>query len=713
MAIQTNLVQVSVPNNEGIVGTPTVFTFGFNQQIVASKLKVTFNIDEKTVIKETRNITKSLKPVPGSLKEGTAELTFPEALAGAVLDIKFSFTGNIQSLPTSVSIKIKKKNGSADVEKVEKVYWSEQESASFGTTLPHRREINKNEWAFLHIYTQGMFGRDMFVQIREYNNEKNIRPIKNMNVVIRDNVVSVPYSMTSAIADFTSKYKTVFEGECLELYARVHPDKTKIDSGEKSLNLFLHYKEEEKNPAKPTTIPPVKVIIAEDEEGEKITTKAMCSLEFRPDNSYIGDYGFDWIRKGDTGATQPFNDHAFQDYMGKHYHTATNKVETNGNKTGDSFKYDKDTNTTVIDPKTNLVDGSFGDGKMYNRLKKRYRKLIFKWNDVSGKPLETYTPIMTLMNGKVAKLNLHLNIKQQPQKIVFEFNNSNANNFLKINNPVSKEITSNLKTQPMEIECTGEFDDEYTLYARAFGKNDPKGEICGMLRILPNGKMYQRKIKITIFNVQTNINGTLNNGSNISSSSNKGKNRIIELLKQALMIPVFEDLDIITTDNNQLLNNCCVRVNANLPNTGNGINSGDYALDENRTSNIVSTLEQKRIAQHGHTHDNAIRLYFLDEVMPTKDSLGNWINGVSTTGFSAPSAPGFTICFGTCGNETASHELFHTLGLYHTFDGYKLNAKFTFKYCKTDNVMDYTHNIRKKRLSLYHWQWQIINIKIR
>jgi hypothetical protein len=63
--------------------------------------------------------------------------------------------------------------------------------------------------------------------------------------------------------------------------------------------------------------------------------------------------------------------------------------------------------------------------------------------------------------------------------------------------------------------------------------------------------------------------------------------------------------------------------------------------------------------------------------------------------------------------ETPSHELLHTLGLPHPFDGNSHNAKFTFEYCKTNNVMDYTHNVRKKRLSLYHWQWQIINIKTR
>jgi hypothetical protein len=630
MANQTNLMQVSVPNNEGIVGTPTVFIFEFDQQIVASKLKVTFNIYEDKVIKESRNIIKPLKPVSGSLKKGTAELTFPEALAGAVLDIKFSFTGKIQSLPASISIKIKKKNGTVDVEEIEKVYWSEQELASFGTTLPHKREIYKNEWAFLHIYTKGMSGYNLLAQIREYDNEKDIRPIKNIGVVMRDNVVSIPYSMASAITDFKSKYKTIFEKECLELYARAHPDKTKIDSGKKSPNLFLHYKKEEKNPVKPTTVPPVKVIIAEEEGEKEIKTKARCSLEFRPNNSYIGDYGFDWIRKGDTGAPQPFNDHTFRDYMGKHYHVATNKVETNGNKTGDSFKYDKDTNSIVLNPNTNILDNSFGDGTMYNRSKKRFKPLVFSWKDSSGKPFETHTPIMTLMQGKAAELDLFLDIKTIPEKIVFELSNPQAANYLTLN---KTEINSGFSegvdktTHKLVITCNGEFDDEYILYARAFGKNDPKGEICGILRILPNGQMYQHRIKIVLFSIKTNINGIDNYGKN---SPSYRKDRINQILNQALVISDIEEVDLDTTKNRNFRRDYCKLIGSNYVIAG----------DRTRSWNLRTYLESSRDSKYDHYY----KIYYFDE-----EEAGR--NGYSWD-------YKYAVCFNTANSEQESTNFF-------------------------------------------------------
>lgn len=55
------------------------------------------------------------------------------------------------------------------------------------------------------------------------------------------------------------------------------------------------------------------------------------------------------------------------------------------------------------------------------------------------------------------------------------------------------------------------------------------------------------------------------------------------------------------------------------------------------------------------------------------------------------------------------HELLHSMGVYHTFDN---NSKYTFKFRNTDNVMDYTHQIGKKRFTTNIWQWRILNKNI-
>ncbi|GAA4762741.1 hypothetical protein GCM10023230_10120 [Flavobacterium hankyongi] len=59
------------------------------------------------------------------------------------------------------------------------------------------------------------------------------------------------------------------------------------------------------------------------------------------------------------------------------------------------------------------------------------------------------------------------------------------------------------------------------------------------------------------------------------------------------------------------------------------------------------------------------------------------------------------------GNDsTAPYELMHAMGLYHTFDN---DGKFTYKLYNTDNIMDYTHQVREDRFSTNKWQWKILN----
>ena len=713
----TNTVQVNVPNNEGIVGTPTVFTFIFSQAVIASNLSVIFNVDEKKVINNPRSIIKPLKAVIGNLKEATAELTFPEALAGATLAISFAIIGIKGVSISSITLKIKRADG---LEEIDTVYWSEQELASFGTILPQKREICKNEWAFLHIYTKGMFGYNMFAQVREYDNQTDIRPIKNFNVEMRDNVVSIPYSMASAITDYKTKYSTVFEKECLELYAKAHQDKTKINEGPRSPNLFLHYKKEEKNPAKKTSVPPVKVIIADDEEEPRIPTKARCSLEFRPVSGYKGDYGFDWVRKGDTGAPQPFNDYAFSDYMGKHYATVLGKdiVQTDGNEGGPDFMEDfrspyadvylseiliPNLNQTNINRVTEL-DKSFEEGRMFDRLRKRFKQLVFPWKN-GKQPYETYVPVMTIMNGKTANLVLHLDIKQEPQKIVFEFNNSRASNFLQLS---VSELNSNLsvtpttrKTHLLNITCNGEFNDEYTLKARAFGKNDPKGEICGILRILPNGQMYQHKIKIAFIGITTNINPPRPPVTGKATPS--GTEKLKNIFGQALLIPDIDDSP--TIDLTGFLLNFkgtfCIS-------NGSGFvidrSTGTLEQRDQRSEKLKQLLLQRLRDKYHGLYDHYYKVFFFLEDAST-----------DVAGYSRGTK--FTVCFKSVLNDDALivHELLHSLELPHTFDGYSRNTKFTYEYIKTDNLMDYS-DIEPPYIipkSLYHWPWQILNLKIR
>jgi len=71
------------------------------------------------------------------------------------------------------------------------------------------------------------------------------------------------------------------------------------------------------------------------------------------------------------------------------------------------------------------------------------------------------------------------------------------------------------------------------------------------------------------------------------------------------------------------------------------------------------------------------------------------------------------ICFPAGYNKvTPVHELLHSLGLPHTFDGSTSRSKYVYKDGHTDNIMDYSHHLRIDRASLFEWQWRALNVKI-
>ena len=192
--------------------------------------------------------------------------------------------------------------------------------------------------------------------------------------------------------------------------------------------------------------------------------------------------------------------------------------------------------------------------------------------------------------------------------------------------------------------------------------------------------MYQHRIKIVLFKVKTNINGMEKTG-----KTDIAKKRINEILGQALVISDIEEVEMDTTKNRNFRRDYCKLV------------SGRYVIDDDdiRSGNLKTYLENLRDSKYDHYY----KIYFFDEREP------------SSSGYSWGYK--YTVCFNTANPETGIHELLHALELAHTFDGYSRNTKFTYQYQTTANIMDYSHLINVTRRYLYHWQWQILNLKLR
>lgn len=82
-----------------------------------------------------------------------------------------------------------------------------------------------------------------------------------------------------------------------------------------------------------------------------------------------------------------------------------------------------------------------------------------------------------------------------------------------------------------------------------------------------------------------------------------------------------------------------------------------------------------------------------------------------TNGYAYPNSTD-GVFFDGYNSATVPHEMLHAMGLPHSFD-YQ-GVPFAYKYHTTDNIMDYSHHSPNpiKRMSLFYWQWKILNNKI-
>jgi|GEM_PF-6325347 len=65
------------------------------------------------------------------------------------------------------------------------------------------------------------------------------------------------------------------------------------------------------------------------------------------------------------------------------------------------------------------------------------------------------------------------------------------------------------------------------------------------------------------------------------------------------------------------------------------------------------------------------------------------------------------IIFDLSNNSTVSHEVYHSLGLPHTFNKLSHDANYNFQARKTDSIMDYSHLEGETTRSTFKWHWQI------
>ena len=252
---------------------------------------------------------------------------------------------------------------------------------------------------------------------------------------------------------------------------------------------------------------------ATDYETEKEEIETKCVVYFRPHNNWSGEFGFDWVRTGDTG------------------------------RVGDKKWYRKIVGKNR-DSRGNISNSNYGnniqpDPNEYTKLLREYK--VFKINFLNDFYV---TPWISLYKGRKAKLSLKLNIEEPPKILKFKYD---KNLFKLSHEEISpKDKGKHTLADYLEITCIGTFNG-FNTYIEVVTEDE---QVVGRLRFYPNGKKDRKKIDIVFAKVKT-----------FSVSGEKegvvtGEKTIFnKLFSQALIEPNIIDESIDLTEDDVFMNN--------------------------------------------------------------------------------------------------------------------------------------------------------------
>ena len=397
-----------------------------------------------------------------------------------------------------------------------------------------------------------------------------------------------------------------------------------------------------------------------------------CVVYFKRSENYNGEYGFDWFHMGEK-ENMSKGDYKFVDTIGHHYETdeGGNKVTcTDGNA---AYKYPFEVLPTQIDKKRNSFE---------------YFNIGFKLAKarIGVTPLEDFTyyiPRMTMMPDTEINLVAEIELdgeENKPKEIKLQFDKADG---LKLSHTTLPVRTGKVT---LTISCTGELKEKRTLTAVT-----DDGDIVGKLFILPNSKKHQRNIKVVFVKVKTNLDekeGEFKTG--IVNPS--AKTLFLNVLHQAL-VNVDEgvkEVEIDCTENEFAENFRYLK----------GI---EYGIDESKDQLLQEYVMKKLVATFKTTYKGYYTVFFFGDKCFTDEGRLN--------GYAYPNST-YGVFFDGYNSATVPHEMLHAMGLPHSFDFQ--GVPFAYRYHTTDNIMDYSHHLPNpiERMSLFYWQWGILNNKI-
>lgn len=388
--------------------------------------------------------------------------------------------------------------------------------------------------------------------------------------------------------------------------------------------------------------------------------KSKVIVEFRPNSNWKGEYGFDWIRLGDTGLK---GDVWYKKIIGN-YRDSSNNLEQI--YTGGTFKQDI---------------------KKYDKLLTTFKNNVIPWKGKIQGNLYLYPiPVMTILKGEKHTLTLRCEVEEKPKKIIIKqkITLGSSKEYFKLNiTSIPIKNKKYILENYLEITCLESFKNDQFLEVYA------DDEICGTLKILANDVSIQKKAKVVFISVKT---------ANGSGSVSGEKERLQKYMKQAYINLDVKSLNLdLTSDKNFIK---------------------ELKSDTQTHKYLDKKLRNAKLPDGkilGKKYDSYYRVYFINEII--QQSSGGYLLGQAED---IPSKAVYVLNLSGTAKKagvsikavdtTATHELLHAIGLAHTFDN---DSLFTFKKFNTDNIMDYySLSTDIKAVQIYKWQWELLRSKL-
>lgn len=322
----------------------------------------------------------------------------------------------------------------------------------------------------------------------------------------------------------------------------------------------------------------------------------------------------------------------------------------------------------------------------------------------------TYSEEGFYKNGETATVLIHIDVTEKGDYLEFDDNPNFTITPKKID--ISGKRGTKKLNDVITIECINEFTTDEEIVVKAYIEELEEGVLAGKLNVWANDAAKHKQKKVVFVQIKTKLSITSTPKKAIATDE---KSRINKYLNQAY-IELHPDSDIIDLDltgdkdfSRFVKDGKIQKIGVLVPSVpATTIIPEKPAIPRQYLIDYLKT-ELTAIDNDNKYTNHFKAFYFADE--------GFHASGNSLAGYSAPGAD-YVVVFKSKNDQTAAHEFLHSFNLPHTFTNKEANdsanAECTYEVEKTDNLMDYSHNLasdpnNNKRCSLYYWQWKIVN----